>query len=51
MTYTEYKIQYREVPPDTSSVLGCLPKLIMLVAIVAMAYLFTWVIMFIISKT
>jgi len=50
MTYTDYKVQYREVPPDNPSVLGCLPRLVLILTVLAFIALATWVVMFIISK-
>jgi hypothetical protein len=51
MTYADYKVQYREVPPGTPSVMGCMAQLFIILVILAFIGLATWIAMFFISKT
>ena len=49
MTYTEYKLKYREVPPYKFSWTRLAGQIILVLSIVAFIGLWTWVIMFLIS--
>ena len=51
MTYNDYKVQYREVPPEQPSVLGCLTQFFFILMALAFIFLVSWIVLFFISKT